>query len=358
MANQILYGFANLRDVFSRNVTDVGIQLVADAIQQSLDEHNRQMNAMKALFTARVDPLKPSARYLSPSVARLQPSDENGRARPIRPSGYYNVAFPLQQGSGAWGTNYVAGQKMTVERANEFTAMLTEADLRWVRDHILAALFAPAAWTFADEEFGDLTIQPLALASDGVKYYIAAGADSNSTDTHLIFQAAAIADAANPFPTIYKELMEHPENSGEVIVFMPSNLMDSVRLLNDFFPVSDPNVALANTISSLRGNLGVAVPGELAGYANKCWIVEWRTLPDNFAIAITTQGDRPLGEREDPETSLQGFKQVADRNDYPWLERQYLRRVGFGARNRVGAVVIKFGAGSYAVPTGYESPMS
>ena len=46
MANQILYGFYNLKDRLADTVQAVGIQVINDAIQMTLDEHNRQMNAL------------------------------------------------------------------------------------------------------------------------------------------------------------------------------------------------------------------------------------------------------------------------------------------------------------------------
>ena len=34
---------------------------------------------------------------------------------------------------------------MTVEEANEATSVLLSADMRWVRDHIMAAVFASSS---------------------------------------------------------------------------------------------------------------------------------------------------------------------------------------------------------------------
>ena len=96
MANAILYGFVNLKDVFGQRVDDVGVQVVNDAIDETLAEHNRQMQTLLSLFTSPTTEYK--VRYRTPGAARLQPLDESGRARPIKPSGYYDIAFPLQDG--------------------------------------------------------------------------------------------------------------------------------------------------------------------------------------------------------------------------------------------------------------------
>jgi hypothetical protein len=88
------------------------------------------------------------------------------------------------------------------------------------------------------------------------------------------------------------------------------------------------------------------------------WLVEWPAMPANYLIGVTTEGPRPLAMREHPEAQLQGFKRVAERNDHPWYEAQYARFAGFGAWNRVGAVVHYLGNDTYAAPTGLTAPIA
>jgi hypothetical protein len=358
MANQLLYGFIQLKDLAARRVTEIGVQVVNDAINQAVAEHNRQIQAIIALFAVRTTEFK--EKFNTPTAARLQPLDENGRARPIKPFGQYGVSYPLQDGGTAWGATYKAREKMTVQEANDITAALTSADVRWLRDHILAALFTNVSWTFNDPIHDALTVQGLAN-NDAVQYLVQAGADTGATDNHYLAQAAAIADATNPFPVIYQELKEHPENDGEFVVFIPTNLKTSVTGLANFYPVQDPNIREGVGVSVLSGTLGIPLPsgpGSLLGYVDGCWIVEWKSLPDNYMVGITVGGERPLKMREDDVASLQGFRKVAERNDHPFYESQYLRTAGFGAFNRVGAVVMRIGSGSYAIPTNYTSPMA
>lgn len=355
MANQILYGFHNLQDLANERVTEVGVSVVETALGQALEEHNRQMDALTGFFVEPTTQFK--TRFSSVTAARLQPLDENGRARPIKPSGYYDVAFPLLSGGTAWGYDYVTGQKMTVGEVERTTRTMLMADNRWMRDHILAALFANVDWTFTDPLHGALTIKGLANADTQV-YQLFSGGDVGATSQHYLAQAAAIDDGAdNPFPTIYSTLIQHPENSGDVVAFVPSNLVAAIEALATFSPVSDPNIREGSNTAVLTGTLGGSLPGTLIGYVDKVWIVEWRTLPDSYIIATTTGGDRPIAMREDEEAVLRGFKQVATRDDHPFYERQYLRRAGFGAWNRVGALVYRIGNASYAIPTGYTNPM-
>ena len=355
MANQILYGFMSLKDAFSDRVEDVGIGKVNAAIDATIAEHNRQLNNIMSLFVDSTQQYK--LRYKTPGAASLQPLDENGRARPVKVAGYYDIAFPLQMAGIAWGQTYLASKKMRVEDANNTMATLMAADKRWLRDRVLAAMLTNVNYTFADPEHGDLTIKPLAN-SDTDTYLIQAGTDAGATDTHYLAQAAAIADATDPFPTIYSELTEHPENSGDVVAFVPTSNKAATEALSGFYPMGDSNLRMGAAATVVSGTLNVAMPGQLFGYHEAgVWLAEWKGLPANYLIATMTGGPRPVAMREEPEPVLRGFNRVAERNDYPFFESQYLRIAGFGIQNRVGALVYRVGGAPYAIPTNYTAPL-
>jgi hypothetical protein len=345
-----------LKDLVNKRVTEVGVNVVNAAITQSVAEHNRQMSAIMSLLAKPITDFKVT--YRTPTAARLQALDEFGRARPIKTQGKYDVSFPIQSAGVAWGTTRIMREKMTVQEASDATAALISADIRWMRDHALAGLFANATWTFNDEEHGSLTIKGPANG-DTDTYLVQTGADVGTTDDHFKAQAAAIADGANsPFSADYSELTEHPENSGEVVALVASDLIASVGALTKYIPVADPNVQLASTQNQLVGNLGAALPGKLIGYVDKVWIAEWKAMPSGYYVMVSTGGEPPLGMRQHPEASLQGFNRVAERADHPFLESQWERHAGFGAWNRTGAVVRRIGNAAYAVPTNYASPMA
>jgi hypothetical protein len=356
MANAVLYGFINLKDVWTERLININVADVNTAIQASVDEHNRQMDALLGLFARRTTDHQ--LRYKLPGAHRLQPLDENGRARPVKPAGYYDVAWPLVDAGTAWGANYKSLAKMTVDDANRVTAEMLKADKIWVRDQMLAALFASASYTYNDPAYGALTVQP--LANGDAVTYSRSGATVLSTDTHQLATASAVADVTDPVAGIVAELNEHPENDGDVIILVPSNLKSNFTALASFSAFVDPNLRDgANTRTVAGSGPGVAVPGEVLGYHDeKAWIVEWKGLPDNYVIATTANAEPALAMREEPEAELQGFKKVGERNDHPFYENQWARFAGFGAWNRVGALVYRFGNGTYAVPTGYTPPIA
>jgi len=355
MANQVLYGFYRLADIFNDRLTNVEGSVIADAIQQSVDEHNRQINAVMGLFADRTTDY--TGRFLSPGTHRLQPLDENGRALPVKFAGHYDVAYPIRDAGSAWGANYKALAKMTVADANRITGEMLKADNLWMRDQLLAALFAAATYTYVDPQWGSLTIQPIANG-DTVTYNRAGGAAA-AVDTHQLFYNNAIADVTDPFPTWVTEITEHPENTGDVIFLVPTNLVSAIQALSAFHAVADPNITPGANSDTLNGSIGAALPGKLLGYHEAGgWVAEWKALPSNYVIGTTTQGERALKMREEPEAELQGFHLAGERDDHPYYERQWMRSAGFGAFNRVGAMVALVGSGSYSVPTGYTPPIS
>jgi hypothetical protein len=345
----------NLRHMFTERIADELVPQVTAAIEASVAEHNRQMDAMLGLFAERTTSY--SLRYAQIGANRLQPLDEHGRARPVLPAGYYDLAFPIRDAGTAWGATFKAKELMTVGDANRLTAMMTNGDVVWMRDNILAALFSNTTHTFVDPAYGSLTVQT--LANGDTVTYQRSGSLSFSTDTHQYGQAAAIADASDPYDDIVTELTEHPENSGDVIVLIASDLVATTKALTAFHMAADPNIELGNASDRLVGTFGTAIPGQLLGYHDAgAWIAEWSSLPSGYFVATMTGGRRPLAMREYPAASLQGFVRVPDmRADHPFYEQQYVRYAGFGALNRVGAMVGEIADATYDVPTGYAAPI-
>jgi len=359
MPNQVVYGFHALHDRFGQSATAAGVEVVNDAITQAMAEHNRQLGLLTDLFVQRG--MTGQQVFRTPQVTRNQPLDEYGRPIPIRGAARYTVGYPLIQSGNALGYTWQASLALTVGQINDVINTIQVGDMRWVFDHILAAFFAASSYSHFDAEAaGDLTVLPLANG-DAQTYQMFAGTDNNGTDNHLLAQLNAIgAGADNPFPTIYSELMEHPENgNGQVIAFVPTNLKASIMALATFNPLPNGNIRLGANSDELVGRLGVATPGTLLGMEDSgVWIVEWPRLPSGYMMCLNTGGPAPIGERSSDLPELQGGLIELPRNeDFPWYQRQWMRANGYGAYNRVGGLVYRIGNASYAVPTNYASPM-
>jgi hypothetical protein len=358
MANALLYGFMQLKDLAATRAIEVDPDLLISSIEMTVDEHNREVNALLNLFSEErtVEQLQ----FNGAAITRNQPVDANGRVRPIKPVAPYTVGFPIWEAGNAWGANRVTNAKLTVQKLNDLVGQILYGDFAWLRDQLLGTLFDNVGYTFTDPVVGNVAVKGLAN-SDAVTYAIStSGADSLATDTHYLAQANAIDNSNNPFPTIYTELTEHPENSTEVIAFINSAQAPAVTALTNFVAVQDPNVTPALTAARLNGGLDSLLPARatLLGRTDKVWIVQWNAIPSTYVVAITAGGTPPLVRRVDPEPELQGFRPIARIEMFPFFQEEWHRRLGFGGWNRVGAVVLRTSNASYAVPTNYGVPMS
>jgi hypothetical protein len=355
MANSMLYGFYQLKDYANQRAIEMAPATLRDAIILSTEQYNAEIRTLLNLFAEPTNAYK--LRFDAATNNRLQPMDQFGRALPVKGS-RYDVAYPIQMGGTAWGTNFVTRAKRTVADMAKDTANMFTGDRNWVADHVLAALFYNGSgWTFTDEQYGALTIIGLANG-DGTLYARVGGVPA--TDNHYLAQAGGIVDATNPFAGIFIELMEHPENAGaQVVSFVNGTDRGSVEALATFRPMDDPNVREADTLSVVTGNLGANIPGAgVFGRVSNQWVAQWDRVPATYILSVAVGGIPPLAIREDPEAELQGFRSRGERDDYPFFESQWFRRCGLGAWNRVGAVVTRTGNGAYAIPTNFGSPMA
>ena len=354
-ANTLAYGFVGLENLFAQRIDDVEIEVIAEAIAQSVGEYNRQVSEVMAELVKPTEAY--SARFRQAGAGTLQPLDEYGNPLPVREAGFYDVAWPIQGGGTAWGDNRVTRALMTVEEVNEHVLNSLKRDADWMRRHILAALLDDTSWSYTDPDKGALTIQP--LANGDAVTYIRKNGDS-SVDDHYSAQAGAIADGANPFPAIWTELTEHPDNANSVIVaYIPSALVAATKALTNFDPVQDPDVELGSGSNRLTGSIDRGFGDEVLGKVDKVWCVEWSALPVEHILAVARGSSKEaLRMREYPASELKGLFQEQNSPDGNRLERRFIRYAGFGAFNRIAAMVYQVGNATYEIPTGLETPLA
>lgn len=354
-ANTIAYGFTSLDDLMDRRVSTVGLQVIEDAVLESIEEYRRESDAMLDLLVERTTDYQ--RRILLPSGGTLQPIDEWGNPDPVQPTGDYTVGFPIQGGGTAWGDNRVSRELMTVAEANRFTLMVESQDRDWLARHILAAIFTNTTngWTFKDALHGNIAVQGLANG-DSVTYTRKGG--TQSTDDHYLGQANAIDNSNNPFPTMVDELTEHPSNSGDVVIFIPTNVVTAVKALSTFRPAADPNLMRGADITQFVGNPFVGFGDKFLGYEDSgALIVEWKRLPDSYLVGMSTGAPSILGMREYDSPNLQGLFPEFHTPDGNRQLYKFLRYAGFGVANRVGAVVMEVSDATYDIPTSYSAPL-
>jgi hypothetical protein len=354
MPNLNSYGFLSFQDIAEERVTGSNIAVIDRAIRESVAEHNRQVSEVLDELVERTT--EPTVRYKVPGGGTLQPLDARGNPLPVKEQGVYDVGFPIQRGGTAWGDDIESRALMTVAEVDRQTLAALRRDANWMKRHILAALLDNTSWTYEDDEKGAITVQPLANG-DTVEYL--RGDGSQSTDTHYYAQAAAVSDAANPFPALKAELSEHPENEGPFVAYVPTALKTSIMGLSTFRDVPDPNVRLGDGQEQLVGRLDRGFGNEVLGYVDGVWVVEWSLLPATHGIIVARGATtKPLRMRERPVTSLQGLFTSTFSPDGNLNEYRFRRIAGFGAYNRVGALAFQIGNASYQIPAGYATPLA
>lgn len=359
MSANYLYGLLTQNDISGDALlTSLGQDRIRSAYEMTLQMHNAAVNTLLTTFA---DPTTAyTERVLLPGGGELQPMDENGVPKP-RKGSQYDVAFPITMAGTKWETTWVTYQKMSVRRFSQLISDALIQDMAYVRRKLLTALFKNDTYTFSDKDFGvSLTIQPLAN-NDAVLYPVT-GSEALATDNHYAAQTTAIADATNPFTAIRDEILEHPDNTGNLIAFVATANLTAVRSLAEYVPLRNGIVQQgANTDTLAASGPTRQVPGEIVGYLedSRTWISHWRAMPTGYQIVIPEGGPRPLKYRQDAEAGLQGFRAQGRADEFPYLGEYWMRRIGFGGGNRVGAFVQQTSGGdtTYDIPTGYNSPL-
>lgn len=342
-------------------IRTLGQQLVYEAVQAELARHNAELQSAMGLFVEQTT-TDIKRRYELPGGGFLEPmSTQGGAPGAMKAYGKWDVAFPLQDWGAALNTNRVARAYMTVAQLNKHIDTIMIADLNTVRRQIMKALFNNTQWTFKDEIYGDLLVEPLANG-DSVLYPPVLGASVEATDDHYIetnYAASAISDTNDPTKTVRDELEEHfgtPTGGSNIVLLTTPTVCDYIEGIADFDPVNERFVQPGANTDQVTG-LPAGMPGRIRGVANSVFVVEWRSMPANYAIAIHADAPKPLFMREDPaDTGLSGGLQiVAEDEKYPFNVSYYSHRFGFGAANRLNGVVLEFGTGgSYSIPSGFS----
>lgn len=358
MPNTLPWGFHRLANIADQSVTS-NIVAVRTAIQEYLAFRNAENQGVLDTFVEVTTEV--SARYKGPGSMRLQPLTELARPRPERyAETEYSISWPIQKAGLALGQTYEQRVKMNIAQFAGLIEAVGDADLTWTALHALAALFYDGSGWFhddPDDPAGELTIKGLANG-DSQQYFKAGASGFMAIDDHIDAQAADLLSASDPIPAIIEDLREHPQNSGDVIILGSSADKTKYTGLSSFYGMPNPNVTTGLGVTQFTGRPPGSDLGEFLGYhLSDAYIYLWRNMPSGYMVAFMTGGDKPLRQREHPEGELRGFGPEAEREDYPFFETDYVRRAGFGGWNRVGAFVMRFGNGSYAIPTGYNSPM-
>ncbi len=355
-----IFGLLGLADTDDSYINVIGQRAVFEAVTQYWNQINADNQQSMGVFVEGMteDHIE---RYYLPGGGRLQRLGENTQAAAVKASGYWDVAYPLEEFGAQIAGSRVGLAYTTLQQLNRHLQTVDIQNVNTLRFEMLKAIFNNTARTFVDPLKGSLTVRPLALASDSVLYPPVLGSETEATDTHHLesgYAASAISDTNNPLVTIYDEIIEHfgtMTGGEEVVVFINNAQTAKIKALTDFDEVIDNNIRAGASIS-VPQNLP-NVPGKIIGRGSGVWVVEWRWMPANYMFGMHLEAPAPLKMRVDTAVSglPRGLNLVSTSDTHPFQTAHYSHRFGIGVGNRLNGCVLELGTGgSYSIPSGYS----
>jgi len=356
-----IFGALNVSDSDRVFNATVGQRVIYETAMEYVARVSADLSAALSIFVDEItDEYK--RRYKLPGNGYLSKRSIDGRYPAVKATGQWDVAFPLEDFGAQIAGNDIDFRRMTIRELDRHLVTVTTQNVNTVRHEVLKALMNNAADTFVDEEWGSLTIQPLAN-TDGTLYPPVLGSMTDADDTHYLesgYAPTALDDgAADPLTTIRNELEEHfgvDERGSDVMVLSNPDATPDIIAMDGFVGVTDKGVIPGDDTATLTSQVP-AHPGTLIGRVKGVWYVEWRYLPATYMIGVHLGAPRPLVKRIDPYDMgiPDGLTLVAKDEEFPFTGSFWRHRFGFGVGNRLNGVVMENAAGgTYSVPSAYQ----
>jgi hypothetical protein len=357
MANIQTWGFYQLEDVYDRLINTLDSTVIDTAVRQSAAQHMRDMDAMRATL---VTPTNDREGYFElPSSGEPQPASENGTPRPTQGQRRISQGYPFWRAMDSFGWNREAYAKQTVQDMDKEMLRMQSKFARWNIKRMLAPIFTNVSWTFSEEGRTDVTVRPLATTADGSIYLDQNG--NLATFEHYTGQANPIGNASgdNPFIANAAILRGHASNTGVIVHYIGTDLVDSTMQLASFYPYN-PNgglVAYGDGVDLASDSVAryLGFGSKVLGGVGDGVVVEAPRMPANYVLSLVEGIDPLLVMREEPEAMLQGLQVVPFQVDSNFRKWDFYEKVGYAVNNPIGAAVREIGDASYDIPTGYDA---
>lgn len=332
---------------------------VWDAVETWTQGVNMDVDAAIRLFVE-TDTELVQQRYYLPGGGYMQERGGAAESGAVKTSGSWDVGYPIKDfGDEIVGTD-VSIAKMRMEQFDKHLKGIEKRAMATARREILRRLFKNTTDTFTDEEFGAVTVQPLANG-DAVLYPPVQGSVTDAAEDHYLesgYAAASISNTNNPLVTMRNDLLHHfgqGETGGDaVLVLVHSDQAPAIEALANFIPVPDRFI-LTGQDTDVPARLPL-VPGRILGRGYGCWVSAYDWIPTGYALGLHLDAPPPLKRRVDEAASgmPRGLSLIAQDPHTPFKSWSWRWRFGIGAANRLNGVVMEFGTGgSYTIPSQY-----
>lgn len=361
-------GFNVKADILTHTADGVNLNTLWHEFSSDLEAWNKTRNVVAGLFTS---PTTESFALVSKGgdKVELEKASQFGvpvakRVTPDR----LRMGFPLE-----W---YDSGLRYTREFLRDATAEqvraqhvgLLEADNHLTFVETMKALTTNTAGARPLNENG-VIIYDLWDGTSGEVPPPFAGKVFTSNHNHYLVSGAIQVDGGD-LKQLIDTIQEHGyglRSSNEQIVIFANPIEadvistfrrdpeNAVQNPYDFIPAQGTPAYLA-----VEDIIGDKAPAEYAGLAiegsyGDAYITKNHFIPAGYVIAVATAGAgssrNPLWFRQHPVVSNQGFRLVAEMENYPLLNAYYERGFGVGVRHRSAAAVMQIKAsGTYQSP--------
>lgn len=355
-----IFSLLGLDDGDRSYINVVGMDRVFTAATEYLSMADAEANAVYAALVSSMTE-DSAERYKLPGGGRMQESGQFAANAANRPTGGWDVGYPLKQFEEPVAENDVEVAYMTVADVNLALESIRIRNINQMRYQIMNALYRNTSLTWQDKfnpRAPTITIKPLANG-DADLYPPVIGSEAEATETHYIVAGyTAINDSNNPLVTGRNHLEHHtgtPTGFGNVVAFVNSAQAGQIADLSDFDEVTDIMKRAGANRDEVTGVLP-QVPGRIIGRSDGVWISEWNWTPASYVKLVDLDSPAPLKMRVDQAgTGLtRGLHLVAETGKHPLMARQWRNRYGFGVGNRLNGVIIQLKAsGSYDIPAAW-----
>jgi len=356
-------GILGLQDSDRSFVNTIGQRVVYEAAQEFMNTWNAELMAFTDMFVeAETEDFK--ERYKLPGGGQLQRRGPNSTPNAVKASGYWDVAYPLEDFGASLAGDDVTLAYMSLPELQVHLNTIINQDANTIRFEILKALFnnTSGGRTFVDPIRGSLTIQPLANG-DAVTYPPTQGATADATANHYSetgYASSSISDTNNPFLSAVNALEARwgtATGGSPIFAFSNSAQTAKISALTEFEPLVDYRVIPSTASNRLDPtSLPPGLPGKVIGITSGAINVQWDHIPADYILYVHTRAPRPLKMRVDPaDTGLgRGLQLVARDDEKPLQNAFYRHRFGVGVGNRLNGYVQELGTGgSYTIPTAF-----
>lgn len=356
-----IFGIQTDYDLDRTYINTVGQSVVYEWVSNYVARINRDMETAMAVFVSGTT-TDFAEKFRLPGGGRMQEAVEMTRPGAVRPTGSWDVGYPIKDFRDEIAQDDVISAHMTLRELANHVETIRIRNINTVRFEVLRALYNNTARQWIDQKLSTptITVQPLANG-DGVIYPPTLGSEDGAQENHYLvsgYDVSNISNTNNPAPVIVDDLAEHfGESTGgdNIVIFANKDVTDKLEGLTAFTKVEDRFIR-SGADRDVPINLPM-VPGVIIGRMNGAWIVRWRHAENNYAIGVHLETTAPLKMRVDPpDTGLgRGLQLVAREQMFPFNSTFWRHRFGIGVANRLNGVVMQFTTNpSYTTPTKYQ----